>query len=130
MSLKPSIRSTLRHYAVATLLVALAALAPRKVAGGGLGGFTLGLIGTILHQVLVRTGILHYGSQMSANFYAAILGFSVAAATTLLLGRMHRQRQLVTGGDVVHVPIRFPLPTVMLALGIAAACVAINLLFW
>jgi SSS family solute:Na+ symporter len=111
-------------------VVALAALAPRKVAGGGLGGFTLGLIGTILHQVLVRTGILHYGSQMSANFYAAILGFSVAAATTLLLGRMHRQRQLVTGGDVVHVPIRFPLPTVMLALGIAAACVAINLLFW
>jgi len=111
-------------------VVALAALVPRRVAGGGLGGFIMGLLCTILHQVLVRLGVLHYGSQMSANFYAAILGFCVALAGTLLLGHMYRKQNPVTSEDVVSVPIEFHLPTVILALGIAAACVAINLLFW
>lgn len=111
-------------------LVALAALAPRRVAGGGMGGFLLGLTSAILHQILVRAGLLHYGSQMSANFYVAILGFSVTAAVTLLLGHLRRQTRAVPDTETVRIPFRYSLPAVGLALGIAALCVALNVFFW
>ena len=111
-------------------LVAMAALVPRRVVRGGLGGFTLGLASTILHQVLVRAGLLHYGSQMSANFYAAILGFSIAAAGTVLLGHKHSAQQPLHAQQEAIIPIPFSMPTVWMALGIAAACLALNGLFW
>lgn len=109
-------------------VVALAALVPRRVASGGLGGFTLGLLSTVLHQVLVRAGLLHYGSQMSANFYGAILGFVCAIGVTLLLGYLHPSVAPDTGG-AARPPLRFSLPVVLLALGIAILCVALNVVF-
>lgn len=113
-------------------LVALAALAPRIATKGGLGGFTLGLISAIIHQVLVYAGILHYGSQMSANFYAAILGFCVATAATLSIGLIRRPADLLPGSDADagRVSIEFSLATVSLAVVIVAAGLFINFLFW
>jgi SSS family solute:Na+ symporter len=113
-------------------LVALAALVPRRVVNGGLGGLTLGLTSTILHQVMVRAGLLHYGSQMSANFYAAILGFSIAAAGTLAIGRIRGQiaPRPTLGEEPVRLPLRFSLPTILMAIGIVGVCVVINVVFW
>jgi SSS family solute:Na+ symporter len=67
-------------------LVALAAIVPRKAAAGGLGGFLIGLACSAALQVLTLVHVLSFGSQMSANFYAASVGFAAALAATLILG--------------------------------------------
>jgi len=110
-------------------VVALAALVPRRVARGGLGGFTIGLTSTILHQLAVRAGWLHFGSQMSANFYAAMLGFCCAVAATLLLGRIGLQPAPSSTSQPVPMPKRFSAPVLLLALMVAVAFVAINFYF-
>jgi len=110
-------------------VVALAALVPRRVARGGLGGFSIGLASTILHQLAVRAGWLHFGSQMSANFYAAILGFCSAVVATLLLGSIGPQSVPCTTSQPVRMPTRFSVPVLLLALTVAGAFVAINLYF-
>jgi SSS family solute:Na+ symporter len=113
-------------------LVGLAALAPRRVARGGLAGFTLGLLSAALHQALVYARLLHYGSQMSANFYAAILGFTFTALSTLAIGSMRRQvtPQSSLGEETVRGGVYFSMPTVLLAVGILCVCVMLNVLFW
>jgi hypothetical protein len=71
---------------------------------------------------------------MSANFYAAMVGFSVAAVGTLALGG--RQPEVATeavmeeGGEAVVLPKRFPLPAVLMAIGIATVCIWLNVFFW
>lgn len=113
-------------------LVGLAALAPRRVARGGLAGFTLGLVSAALHQALVYAHLLHYGSQMSANFYAAILGFTIAALSTLAIGSVRRQAtpQSSLGEATFRVAVCFSTPTVLLAIGIMCVCVVLNVFFW
>jgi SSS family solute:Na+ symporter len=110
-------------------VVALAALMPRRASRGGLGGFSTGLLSTILYQLAFHAGLLPFGSQMSANFYGAILGFFVAGLATLLLG--YRAPQLAdAGADHFHrIPMRFSVPVVAVALLIATAAVAINFYF-
>jgi SSS family solute:Na+ symporter len=113
-------------------LVALAAVAPRRVARGGLAGFLLGLTSAVLNQVLVRAGVLHFGSQMSANFYAALLGFGVALIATLVIGRVRggASSEPVAGLEPMRWPARFSLPAVLLAGGLVCVCVAVNVYFW
>ena len=111
-------------------LVALAGLAPRRVARGGLGGFLLGLTSTIAHQALSRAGVLHYGSQMNANFYAAITGFTVAGAGTLLLHRFCGSAPLSNVQPPLRAPIRFAPAITIIAIAIGAACVVFNAIYW
>jgi len=111
-------------------LVALAALVPRRSAGGGVAGFALGLASAILHQVLVHAGVLHYGSRMSANFYAAVLSFTVASVSTLVAARAGRKRESpVSTAESVHISRQFSLPIVCMALGILLVCVVFNVIF-
>jgi len=110
-------------------VVALAALAPRRAARGGLGGFSLGLLVAISHQLAVRAGWLHYGSQMSANFYGAMLGFVCAAAATLVLGLRTAPSGPASAPEQPRPQVQFSAPIVGLALLIGAAFVAINLFF-
>ena len=112
-------------------LVALAALVPRRVASGGLGGFAAGVASAALHQSLVYGGVLHYGSQMSANFYAAMLSFTVTCVGALVIGAIRHPVSANTQASaaLTRVPLRFSLPTVAWALGVAATCVLFNLLF-
>jgi SSS family solute:Na+ symporter len=63
-------------------ILAPAVLTGRTMPAGGFWGFTLGLACAILQQVLYRLSILHYGSQMAANFYGAIVSFTVALCTS------------------------------------------------
>jgi SSS family solute:Na+ symporter len=114
-------------------LVALAALAPRRVARGGVGGLAAGVVSAGLHQSLVFVGMLRYGSQMSANFYAAILSFTVTCAGTLAMGGFRapiHDAESGTAGEPMRVPVRFSVPTVMWALVVAAACILFNMIFW
>ena len=110
-------------------LVALAALSPQRAAGGGLTGLLTGLASAGLHQVLVFTGLLHYGSRMSANFYAAIVSFVVTTAATLLAGRLAAVNPVhAANGQVpARVPITYSAVTLSWALAVAVVCVAVNL---
>lgn len=111
-------------------LVALAALAPRRSGGGGVAGFSVGLMSAVAHQVLVRAGVLHYGSLMSANFYAAVLSFSIATISTLVASRVREQRP---DPELCSVPVRisgrFSVPLALTAGGILLVCVAFNAIF-
>lgn len=113
-------------------IVMLAALVPRQARGGGLAGFVTGLVCTVLHQVLVHAGVLHYGSQMNANFYGAVLGFGVATVSTLIIGR-GREHAVLEGSETLKsdwLSPAFPTLLVLLAAGIVSLCAALNIYFW
>ena len=103
MSLKPSIRSTLRHYAVATLLVALAALAriwPLQALGSGVewltfypmvmiaaiyGGLYVGLLATVLSCAVVTFLWSHIvGEALVVNF-GNLLGTGIFVVSSCLV---------------------------------------------
>lgn len=113
-------------------LVLLAAIAPRRAAGGGRAGFLFGLACSIGHQVLVLAHVLHYGSQMAANFYGAIFGFSAAIVSTLWIGSVRgatepapRSRPVF---DVWPAPVAWP--ALAVGVGLAGLFIAFNVIFW
>lgn len=110
-------------------LVALAAIAPRLAAGGGFIGLLAGLASAGLHQALVFTGLLHYGSRMSTSFYAAIISFSVTVTMTMIAGKLAKgsSAAVMTKQPPARVPVTFSRVTVGWALAAAAACIAMNL---
>jgi solute:Na+ symporter, SSS family len=112
-------------------LVALAVIIPRRAASGGRAGFLIGLGCSILHQVLVLAHALHYGSQMAANFYGAIFGFSVAFVSTLAVGLLRGEqddfrRQPLHSQERTSIPWR----AVMAGIVLAGLFVAFNVAFW
>lgn len=110
-------------------LVAIAALAPAVARRGSLGGFTLGVAAAVLHQVLVRIGIFHYGSQMSANFYCAMISFSVSASSTWLIAlRRHTEDTPVRVNKRVRLHLSHV--TVLWAIVVFGACALLNGLVW
>jgi SSS family solute:Na+ symporter len=110
-------------------LVALAALAPRRAASGGLFGLLAGLGSAGVHQALVFAGYLNYGSRMNANFYAAILSFSVTATATLISSRLSARRVAVPGIESAptRIPFSYSTATLVWALVVSGACIAVNL---
>lgn len=113
-------------------LVALAALVPRKVAGGGLIGFLFGLGCSATVQVLALTHVISFGSQMAANFYAASVGFAAATAVTILAGSRGATGRL--GPQFFQIPGARPrpisAPAVAAGIGIAGLFVVLNVIFW
>jgi SSS family solute:Na+ symporter len=110
-------------------LVAIAALAPELAAAGSFGGFIIGVAGAVLHQALVHTGVLHYGSQMSANFYCAMVSFSLSVVGVWSIAAYRK-----TAGHV-HLPkarVRLDLSraTVLWAIVVFGACALLNGLVW
>lgn len=113
-------------------LVALAALTPRRAARGGLGGFAFGVASAMIQQSLVIAGVLRFGSQMSANFYTAILSFTVTIMATLAVGFLRGPMAAPAGPDneMQPVPVRWSMPTVTWAILVAGVCLLFNVLFW
>lgn len=113
-------------------LVLLAVALPRRVASGGLWGFSAGLGAGLFYRLSMLWGWLHFGSKMSGSFYTAIVGFVVTLAVTLLAGHLRR-------GSFVPAPQRmgeglgqrhlsaWPLVLVVL---LAVLALGINLYFW
>jgi solute:Na+ symporter, SSS family len=110
-------------------LVSLAALAPKRVAAGGLYGLIAGLAAAIGHQLLVFSGVLHYGSRMTANFYAAMLSYSICALATVAANWMRKRRDRDQMVEEAHppLPFRYSFPTVLWAGIVFAACVWVNI---
>ena len=66
----------------------LAGVISRRTTGkGASAGILFGMFSAIALQVISRAGLVHFGSQMSANFYTAILSFSAAMLGCLLYKR-------------------------------------------
>jgi SSS family solute:Na+ symporter len=125
-------------------LVALAALTPKRTGGGGLIGLFAGLGSAGLHQALVFAGFLHYGSRMSANFYAAIFSFCVTAVATVIsasfflrkvsvLGIEHAAAEHAVRGHApeehahTRIPLSYSIPTLAWALVVSSVCIAVNI---
>ena len=113
-------------------LVVLAMIMPRRVSAGGAAGFMLGLVCAVAHQILALTHVLHYGSQMAANFYGAIVGFAVALLFTFLTGSMRGPAAWSAGLAKTiaerSIPVRWPAITAGLALG--GLFILFNAVFW
>lgn len=113
-------------------LVALAVIAPRRAARGGRAGFLIGLAGAATHQLLVLVHLLHYGSQMAANFYGAIFGFCAAIVGTLWIGSLRATMEpIVVEEEMPH--RRFATitwPAVVTGITLAGSFVVFTLLFW
>jgi len=112
-------------------LIALAMIVPRKVAAGGSAGFLFGLVCAVAHQVLALTHVLHYGSQMAADFYGAILGFSVALLCTLLTGSLRGQAAHEGGLRQAPGPaLSIKWPAITAGIFLAGLFILFNAVFW
>ena len=113
-------------------LVLLAVAVPRRVASGGVWGFSAGLGTGLLHRICVQAGLLHFGSRMTSSFYTAILGFVVSVVATLLAGYLRRgafEPRMQSERHDAEVRHRSPLP-LFLVLMLTMLAVGINLYFW
>lgn len=120
----------------APLLAAVLAGMFRKQARerDALSGILLGVMTGITLEVCVRLDAIHFGSQMNANFYIAILSFIVSMLVIFHVGRRTHQ-----GSDpVVELPLelmtvsalRPTLITGVLSVLLLATCLALNLIWW
>jgi solute:Na+ symporter, SSS family len=112
-------------------LVALAVLAPRRARDGGKIGLLSGLACAVALQILTLTHVVRFGSQMAANFYAAILGFS--AALVIALGAGLRPTKPNDVPRPVEAPSLQPSlirwPAIAAGIVLAGLFVAFNILF-
>jgi SSS family solute:Na+ symporter len=113
-------------------LVMLAVFVPSRAVAGARMGFLAGLGISIVHQVLVLGGVLHYGSQMAANFYGSTLGFAVALACALSAGSLASKGKPKVHQAVIHSKWNHHLawPAVAAGACIAAACLVFTVIFW
>ncbi len=105
---------------------------------GGFWGLISGTVAAFLHYLAYRAGILPYGSEMSANFYGAICGWSSCFVVTCAVSAFTPRRSRVelaglvydrSGADrggVAHAPGR----VLGFAALIAAALVFLNWVFY
>jgi SSS family solute:Na+ symporter len=113
-------------------LVVLGAIVPARARRGGLGGLLVGLGSAVVHQVLLGAGILHYGSRMAANFYAAILCFVLTAVAVLLISRMQIRKEAMVpvSNPPQRVPLCFAPATAIWAALLAIVFVLLTVWFW
>jgi len=111
-------------------LVLLAALAPGWARGGGVIGLLFGVGSAGLHQALLSTGMLRYGSRMSANFYAAIAAFCITAVVALASSRLRTNKPIVAGStsSAARLPIVYSGVTAIWALAALGLCLLVNVL--
>jgi len=113
-------------------LVMLAVISPHRAVAGGRLGFLSGLGVSILHQVLVLGGLLHYGSQMAANFYGSTIGFTVALICTLgarLMGAKDKTRSSAPARNSAW-KHHLAWPAVVAGTFIGGTCLVFTVIFW
>jgi len=113
-------------------LVALAALVPHRAARGGRVGFLMGLASSVAHQVLALTHVLHYGSQMAANFYGAVFGFCVTCVSTLWVGSRRATTVDISPDQEPSGPrtVTIGWPAVAAGIGLAGLFAIFTVIFW
>ena len=102
----------------------------RPQALGALLALACGLGVAATHHLCVYRHWLAYGSVMNANFHVALYSFS----TTFLVGWLARSKAAAPSmpGAALNTPLdwRSSLPLLLLAAGLLAICVMLNLLWW
>ena len=102
---------------------------------GGFWGLLTGILVGVLHNISARAHWLHYGSQMSYNFYGAIYAWFAAVLVTVVISAFTaRKTNLQLDGVVFELnsaKTRFLANRLIwvLALMLAAACLALNIAF-
>jgi len=97
---------------------------------GLLGGLTV----AVAHLLAVRFGLLHYGSQMLADFYGAIYGWSGGMLVAMVVSCFTPAKPLgelkgITWNTQQGSRVRIPGPSWVLAALVLACCAVLNYLF-
>jgi SSS family solute:Na+ symporter len=100
----------------------------------GFWGMAIGMAVAIAHNFAFRFHLLHYGSQMSANFYGALLGFASSLVATILLSLHTTPKPIEELAGITHrtrlvEAVRAPLASWVLALLLLGGCVWLNVYF-
>jgi solute:Na+ symporter, SSS family len=100
----------------------------------GFWGLLLGTLSSIAHNFAYRMHWMAYGSDMSANFYGAILAWTSCFTTTALLSAFTPARSTeelanLTCWTGAHQSIRIPKTALLLAFGAFAFCLFLSILF-
>jgi SSS family solute:Na+ symporter len=100
----------------------------------GFWGLLFGTLSSIAHNFAYRTHWITYGSDMSANFYGAIVAWTSCFIVTALLSVFTPAKSLEELADLTcwtatHQGIRIPKTGLFLALAAIAICVLLSILF-
>ncbi|MDQ2842035.1 MAG: sodium:solute symporter family protein [Acidobacteriota bacterium] len=99
---------------------------------GGFWGLLAGTVASVLHRLAYSAHLLHYGSDMSANFYRAITAWTVCFVVTSLVSCVTGKKKpeelvgLIYSRSLTTVGARSRLDVWSLAGAVAAACVVLN----
>lgn len=102
---------------------------------GAFYGMIAGIVGSSGHYLAYRAGLVNYTTDMAANFYGAICGFTCAIAVTMFVAlvtpppRTEQVKGLVYTGYVSGASA-WPSGVGMQAVVLLIAMVALNWLFW
>jgi solute:Na+ symporter, SSS family len=114
----------------------LAGVATKRTSeAGAFAGICAGVVSGFALQAASWMHILNFGSQMTADFYTAVLSFAVALAGCALWrktmsGTAHRQLLFAANGTVSPESIRLTPGLVTLSATLLALCVLLNVLWW
>lgn len=120
-------------YAPVFAAVLAGVLSPRCTERAAMAGILGGVASALAMQAAFWAGIVHFGSQMAANFYEAALSFAAALTISLLTGN---PRQESSAADVVIFDIalvRALRPSrllLLLSATLLALCILLNVLWW
>jgi SSS family solute:Na+ symporter len=100
----------------------------------GFYGLLTGVLLSASHNLAVRYGFLTYGSQMLANFYGAILGFTTTLAVTTLVSRITPRKSNDELNNITYfsqsgTPPRITPLSWTLAIAVLAGCITLNIIF-
>jgi SSS family solute:Na+ symporter len=103
----------------------------------GFWGLLAGILAALLHNILFRLHWIHYGSDMSANFYGAMAGWTVCFATTCVVSLWTARKPAEQLAGVVfqrHPAEEKSKPHLMrapwiMAVTIAVICILLNWIF-
>lgn len=120
-------------YAPVFAAVLASVLSRRSTERGAVAGICSGIAASLAVQAAYWGGILHFGSQMTTNFYEAALSFSVAL-TVCFLVRDPRQKPLSAGIVILDAALAQDLrpsrSLVLLSATLLGLCLLLNLLWW
>jgi SSS family solute:Na+ symporter len=111
----------------------------RATPNAGFCGLLLGILTALSHWLLYRVfDVIHYRTDMAANFYQAIWAFSVCFVVTVAVSRFTQPKKdeelvglvysLTQRPKTAHLPW-YERPGI-LAIGILALCAVLNIIFW
>jgi SSS family solute:Na+ symporter len=100
----------------------------------GFWGLICGILAAITHNFAFRFHLLQYGSEMIANFYGAIYGWSICMIATMAISLFTRRKPIAElRGVTYHTQIvamkRVPTRSWVFAASLIGLCVLLNYLF-